>query len=260
MNFDFHTHGKLSKKVEFSLDYFKSMVKTAKENGLDGFALTEHFNTRNFFDVYNTLDETYSYEQGYYLVDGVKVFPGMEVDIQEVGHILIVADRTTIREIRTLLDPFVSKENFIKFAQLFELVAPFEILIMGAHPYRKSTPLYELDPVLLSKLDAFDLNGKDLYSMGIDENSQLVYQFAQGLNKPVVGGSDTHHKLQYGCIYNELEMECNTVNDLKNVILNGTYKIHISEDLSEKVQNATEQKAMEKKIMEAAIINKVSNL
>lgn len=255
MNFDFHTHGKLSKKVEFSLDYFKNMVEAAKANGLDGFALTEHFNTRNFFDVYNILDEVYPYEHGYYLVDNVKVFPGMEVDIQEVGHILIVADRTTIREIRTLLDPYSSKGNFIKFAQLFELVAPFEILIMGAHPYRKSTPLYNLDPILLNKLDAFDLNGKDLYSMGIEENSHLVYQFAKKLNKPVVGGSDTHHQLQYGCILNKLKKDCNTVSDLKDVILSGDYSIHIAEELPEKVQNATEQKAIEKKIMEATTIN-----
>lgn len=253
MIFDFHTHGKLSKKVEFSLDYFHNMVKAAKANGLDGFSLTEHFNTRNFFDVYNTLDEVYPYEHGYYLVDNVKVFPGMEVDIQEVGHILIVADRTTIRDIRTLLDPYTSKGNFIKFAQLVELVAPFEILIIGAHPYRKSTPLYDLDPALLSKLDAFDLNGKDLHSMGIEENSHLVYQFAKKLNKPVVGGSDTHHQLQYGCILNRLNKDCNTVSDLKDIVSSGAYTIHISEDLTEKVQNATEQKAIEKKMMEATI-------
>lgn len=251
MNFDFHTHGKLSKKVDFSLDYFQNMVKSAKENGLDGFALTEHFNTRHFFDVYNTLDATYPYEHGYYLVDNVKVFPGMEVDIREVGHILIVADRETLREIRMQLEPYSSKENFIHFAQLFELVEPYEVLIIGAHPYRKSTPLYELDQSLLSKLDAFDLNGKDLHSIGIDENSQLVYEFANSLNKPVVGGSDTHHRLQYGCILNELERDCNTVNDLKDIILNGSYAVRISENLHEKVQSATEQKAIEKEMYEA---------
>lgn len=251
MNFDFHTHGKLSKKVDFSLDYFQNMVKSAKENGLDGFALTEHFNTRHFFDVYNTLDATYPYEHGYYLVDNVKVFPGMEVDIREVGHILIVADRETLREIRMQLEPYSSKENFIHFAQLFELVEPYEVLIIGAHPYRKSTPLYELDQSLLSRLDAFDLNGKDLHSIGIDENSQLVYEFANSLNKPVVGGSDTHHRLQYGCILNELERDCNTVNDLKDIILNGSYAVRISENLHEKVQSATEQKAIEKEMYEA---------
>ena len=254
MNFDFHTHGKLSKKVEFSLDYFKKMVKAAKANGLNGFALTEHFNTKNFFDVYNILDEEFSYEHGYYKVEDIKVFPGMEVDIQEVGHILIIADRLIIREIRYLLEPYSMKGNFIKFAQFLELVEPFEILILGAHPYRESTPLFELDPILLSQLDAFDLNGKDLYTIGVEENSSLVYGLSDKLNKPVVGGSDTHHPLQYGCIYNKLNKECYTVSQLKNVILNGEYSIHIEEDLSTKVKNATEQKAIEKKLMEASTI------
>ncbi len=114
--------------------------------------------------------------------------------------------------------------------------------------------MYHLDPTLLNKLDAFDLNGKDLYSMGIEENSQLVYQFAKTYNKPVIGGSDTHHLLQYGCIYNELEQDCHTITDLKKIILDGRYTIRISNNLPEKVLNATEQKAIEKKMMESATI------
>ncbi|WP_274520405.1 hypothetical protein [Paenibacillus beijingensis] len=41
MNFDFHTHGKLTKSVPFSLDYFKDMIAEARENGLQALALTE---------------------------------------------------------------------------------------------------------------------------------------------------------------------------------------------------------------------------
>ena len=52
-------------------------------------ALTEHFNTKNFHEVYDTLDAHFPYEDGYYNVFGLKVFPGMEVDILEVGHILM---------------------------------------------------------------------------------------------------------------------------------------------------------------------------
>lgn len=250
MNFDFHTHGKLSKKVDFSLEYFKKMIHSAKESGLNGFALTEHFNTHNFEDVYNTLDAHYSYTKNYYEVDGLKIFPGMEVDIREVGHILIIADRMDIRAMRMLLENYTSKEQFIPFAQLFELAAPFNPLIIGAHPYRKSTSLYELDPSLLQQLDAFDLNGKDLHSIGIEKNQELVYRFAEKLNKPVVGGSDTHHSLQYGCLWNQLNKECHTVKDLKKVISNGDYTIHIASDLDSRVKNATEQKAIEKKAME----------
>ncbi|OMC82602.1 hypothetical protein BK130_11590 [Viridibacillus sp. FSL H8-0123] len=32
-------------------------------------------------------DQTFVYENEYYLIDGIKVFPAMEVDIKEVGHI-----------------------------------------------------------------------------------------------------------------------------------------------------------------------------
>ncbi|MFJ5764102.1 hypothetical protein ACIP9C_02000 [Lysinibacillus sp. NPDC093210] len=99
-----------------------------------------------------------------------------------------------------------------------------------------------------------DLNRKDLYSIGIKENSQLVYQFAKTLNKPVIGGSDTRQLLQYGCIYNEQEQECYTKSDLKKVILDGRYTIRISNNLPEKVMEATEQKAIEKKMMESATI------
>ncbi|MDQ8737518.1 hypothetical protein [Paenibacillus sp. LHD-38] len=56
MNIDLHTHGKLSKKTHFSLEYFLSMVREAKENGLQAVALTEHFNTLNFTDMMDQLD------------------------------------------------------------------------------------------------------------------------------------------------------------------------------------------------------------
>ena len=32
MNFDFHTHAKLAKKVDFSLPYFEEMAKTGSYN------------------------------------------------------------------------------------------------------------------------------------------------------------------------------------------------------------------------------------
>ena len=62
-----------NKKVVFSLDYFTEMVNSAKDNGLDAFALTEHFNTHQFIDVYDTLDKEFPYVHDYYEVDGVKV-------------------------------------------------------------------------------------------------------------------------------------------------------------------------------------------
>lgn len=57
MKFDFHTHGKLAKAFDFSVEYYIQMANHALESGLDGLALTEHFNTKNFHEVYDKLDE-----------------------------------------------------------------------------------------------------------------------------------------------------------------------------------------------------------
>ena len=67
MNIDFLIHMERSrKKVTFSLEYFKEMVDAAKQNGLDAIALTEHFNTHQFTDVYDTLDKEFPYVHDYY--------------------------------------------------------------------------------------------------------------------------------------------------------------------------------------------------
>ena len=63
-------------------------------------ALTEHFNTKNFHEVYDTLDAHFPYVDGYYDIFGLKVFPGMEVDILEVGHILCIGDLQDVRAMR----------------------------------------------------------------------------------------------------------------------------------------------------------------
>ena len=251
MKIDLHTHGKLSKKVEFSLEYFMEMVDKAKKNGLDGFALTEHFNTHRFHDVYDTLDKEFPYVHNYYVVKGIKVFPGMEVDIQETGHILMIGRREDILALREKLVPYTVKGHFIPFKLLLEEASHYNLLKIGAHPFRETTPLHQIDSSLLSQLDAFDLNGKDLYEQGVAVNSEKVFAFAKALGLPVVGGSDTHQSIQYGCIVNQFQEQCQTIDELKRSIVEGSYEIEISSDLHDKVAAAKEMKKMLKeKIVE----------
>ncbi|KGR75943.1 PHP domain-containing protein [Ureibacillus sinduriensis] len=247
MNFDFHTHAKLSKKVDFSLPYFETMAKKAIECGLDGIALTEHFNTKNFREVYDTLDAHFPYENGYYNIHGLKVFPGMEVDILEVGHILCIGDLQDVRAMREQLNDYTKKGGFVPFAQLLEMRSQYEMLVIGAHPYRPSTPLKDLDPSLLRQLDAFDLNGKDLHTRGIEENTADVKSLGSALDKPVVGGSDTHHFMQYGAVYTILDETCNHVSELKEIVVNRRFSINVADDLHERVMEAIRLKEIEKR-------------
>lgn len=244
MKIDLHTHGKLSKKVEFSLEYFLDMINKAKENELDAIALTEHFNTHRFADVYDTLDREFPYMNDYYEVEGIKVFPGMEVDIQEIGHILLIGRREDIFDLREKLEPYTLKGQFIPFKLLLEEASQYELLKIGAHPFRETTPLHHIDRTLLSQLDAFDLNGKDLFEQGVAENSDKVFPFAKRMGLPVVGGSDTHQSIQYGCIINKFQDECATIDDLKRNIIEERYEIDISPNLIEKVAAAKKMKKM----------------
>ena len=52
MRLDFHTHGKLAKKLPFSNAYTDWLFGEARRAGLDALCLTEHFNTLQFADVY----------------------------------------------------------------------------------------------------------------------------------------------------------------------------------------------------------------
>jgi len=103
------------------------------------------------------------------------------------------------------------------------------MLVIGAHPYRPETSLTQHDSSLLKQLDAFDLNGKDLHSRGIQENINDVNEFASALDKPVVGGSDTHQFRQYGAVYTVLDQPCNNVIELKKAVLNRQFTVEVAE-------------------------------
>lgn len=252
MIIDFHSHVKISKKSSFSPAYFKEMMEEAKGNGLTAIAMTEHFNTTRFFDVYDFLDENYRYRDHYYEVNGLRLFPGMEVDVKEGGHILLIADRKVIKEIRAQLEFHIEEQSFLTYDQFMRLVSSYNLLKIGAHPFRESTPLARnVSKESLLQLDAFDLNGKDLYAKGIEGCQQELQQLADELNMPVIGGSDTHQFLQYGSIVNKLDKECSTIDEMRAEIREGNFEIIIHPSLELKVKGASLVKKFMKKYLES---------
>lgn len=251
MNIDLHTHGKLSKKTHFSLEYFLSMVREAKENGLQAVALTEHFNTLNFTDMLDQLDYHFDYKNDYYLIEGLKVFSGMEVDVANKGHILLIGNRMIIRDLRQQLEPHTTKDSFIPLEELLDRTDDFPLLRIGAHPMRESTPLTHHAVATLQRLDTLDVNAKDLFQYGFGM-ADKVQQFADELGLPVSAGSDSHQPLQFGSVINRLDHECHTAVQLRNELLNGNYQLEISPCLNVKVKAAQMMKELLKKSMVVA--------
>jgi hypothetical protein len=249
MRIDFHSHVKISKKSAFHPHYFEQMIEEAEINGLDAICLTEHFNTIRFFDVYDYLDEHYQYVNDYYDVNGFKVFPGMEVDVKEGGHTLVIGQREVIRSIRKQLEPYTVKGHFIGIDQLNNWVKVNDCLFIGAHFYRESTPLVHLTDQQLQYFDALDLNGKDLYSYDMVSYQQKLTDVANRLDLPIVGGSDTHHFLQYGVIYNTVS-DVVTIEALKEAVMNHFVDVTIDPSLSVRVKAATIAKQYLKRLVE----------
>ncbi|ENH96850.1 PHP domain-containing protein [Gracilibacillus halophilus YIM-C55.5] len=251
MKIDFHSHVKISKQSMFHPAYFQEMMEEAKAAGLTAIAMTEHFNTIRFFDIYDYLDEHYSYMNGYYSVEGMQLFPGMEVDVQEGGHILLIGSREEILHVRHQLTGHLESSHFIGFDRLMELARASDLFTIGAHPYRESTPLAKhVSMKQLKQLDALDLNGKDLYKKGVITCQKELEQLAKETGLPIVGGSDTHQFIQYGSIMNQFDQTYLNHDQLREAVQNRKHRVQVSDDVSLKVRSATLIKKYMKKYLQ----------
>ncbi len=247
MKIDFHTHGKLAKNLPFSAEYTRLLLREAKESGLDAICLTEHFNTIGFEEIYCYMLDTYERQEDCFLAEGVKVFPGMEIDIKEGGHILAVGTLEHVLSINRDLDKFKEKDKFMPFSDLLRVLKEYDMLTGAAHAFREGSHIPYLEKELLIKLDFADLNGKD-YAVKKSQAYEEIKQFAAEHNLAVVAGSDTHQSFQYGCIWNEFEKDCATLEELKQIIKSGEYGIKILEYIDFKVKTAGILKKSLKKI------------
>ena len=238
MKLDFHTHGKLAKKLPFSEAYTDWLFEEAKKAGLDALCLTEHFNTLQFENVYRYLMGK-SRREGDTLVleSGLRVFAGMETDIAEGGHVLTLGTPEDILELNHRLEPYKEPGRFLTFGQLLKFFREYPVKIGAAHPFRAGGHIPELPQEELEQFDFLDLNGKDT-AEDLEGTKQKTYSLGTLLNRPVIGGSDTHQAVQYGCIYTEFQKEVCRIEDLYKEMKKGNYKISIARESAFQVKTA----------------------
>ncbi len=237
MYIDFHTHGKLAKYLPFSAEYTDWLLREAKDSGLDAICLTEHFNTQGFDQVYGYIARRGAKEGDAFVFDGLKVFPGMETDIAEGGHVLSIGPMEAIRELNRRLEPFKAKEHFLPFEKLAGLFEEYPVLVGAAHPFRDGSHIPELPRELLTHFDFLDLNGKDV-AADREGTEQKTYELGKMLQIPVVAGSDTHQAVQYGCIRTDFEKDCSSFAELQKEMSAGHYRIMVHPEASRKVKTA----------------------
>lgn len=237
MYIDFHTHGKLAKYLPFSTDYTDWLLKEAKGAGLDAICLTEHFNTQQFDLLYGYIASTGIRQGDAYVFDGLKVFPGMETDIAEGGHVLSIGPMEAIRELNRRLDPYKTKGAFLPAEKLLRLFEEYPVLVGAGHPFREDGHIPELPEEILGRFDFLDLNGKDVAEKR-QRTETMTYALGERLHKPVVAGSDTHQAVQYGCIRTCFEREFQTFSEMRREMDAGRYTICVHPEALFKVKTA----------------------
>ena len=238
MYIDFHTHGKLAKKLPFSEEYTRWLFSEARMANLDALCLTEHFNTLGFERLYRFIAEHSIQEGDTLLFDGLRIFPGMETDIAEGGHILSIGPLEAILELNKRLEPHKEKGKFLPFKKLKDLFDQYPVIVGGAHPFREGGHIPDLPKEQLARFDFFDLNGKDVAKHQL-LTERLTKDLGEKFHKPVVGGSDTHQAVQYGCIRTKFAKTCASVKELYQEMLRGNYDIVISDQAAFQVKTAT---------------------
>lgn len=237
MRIDFHSHAVITKRIGFDYDYFLGMADGARRNSLDAVVLTEHFNTLRFEEVYDTLDRKLDYTGAYYLADGLRIYTGIEVDVSEGVHILLLGDRDAVRSLRAGLDEHVERDRFIGFSKLLDRARHEGLVVNAAHPLRPGRELLQIDEDLARRVDLIDLNAKDLFLHGPDMRARIS-ELGSRLGVPVVAGSDAHHFLQLGSVANDVDPPCETAADIVEQVRSGRYRIIESVCLATKVEAA----------------------
>ena len=261
MNMDFHVHGILSKKLKFDSDLFLQGVSFAKNNMLDGLVLCEHFNAADIESSFSFFEDNFKYEKDRYDVNGFFVYLGMEVDIRYGGHVIVCGTRESIYKIKDNLKNCQKKADFIHFEELLNMAEEGGCLTVGSHPYRENHKLYLQSEKNLRRLDALDLNSKDIYKRGLDPVEKEVAELSSKLNIPYVTGSDSHYPIMLGCVRTCFEGDFESIIALKTAIKNQEYKRVISDDLKFKIYTAKVAKNyMKKKIKESKLKNDVGQV
>lgn len=191
--FDLHVHTKLSKSEPFSLKRILGLVRQGRKIGLDGFAVTEHFHSLNFWDIYTTLEKAFPKRHG--LLEpapGFFLVPGAEVTLQEQADVVVIGAVEDLRQLDSRFNPGLAQGYHPSFEELVGTAGDLRLVLIGAHMFRPQKSLARLGESYLLRLSALEANGRDF------AYTEKLLKQAAILDLPVVGGSDAHHSWQLG--------------------------------------------------------------
>jgi len=237
---DLHVHTKVSKVIPFRMSYFLRAVSRARYLGHQGFALTEHFHSIDYWQTMNWLALRFPYIEGRLSIfSDFNVLTGAELTLADHADVTLIGPLESLAWLDKQFSPSLSEGQFPYLKDVIEPAHTAGLIIIGAHPTRPVKRLTDIDPEILAKLDALEVSGKDMASHPANE---IVGQLASELNLPVVGGSDAHLWAQVGVQYTVIPHNELTFKNLKHSLLENTTRTVTSANVRKIVRSCEVKK------------------
>lgn len=205
--FDLHCHSREGSPD--AIISIKDTIEVLKLLGYDGMLITDH----DSYNGYRSLEEK---------PKDFVVLKGIEYDTFDAGHVLIVLPSDK--------DYPIFEYRGMKIEDVLKIVHSLGGVIGAAHPYDCSklgicNTKHRADYEILSQFDFIEThNGSSL-----EYKRKAATSLAKLLNKPCVGGSDSHILLNVGLVRTEIDGDIRTEDDLINAIKNaefGQFKVY----------------------------------
>ncbi len=214
---DLHVHAKVSKTIPFKVADFQRTVQRAVSVKLNGFALTEHFHSSDFWQAQEQLASQYGYRDGrIFPAPGFTVLTGAELTVADKADIILIGSLEALRRLDQRFGRGLSEGWFPSLAQVIDPAHEEGIIMIGAHPTRPGKRLVDVGEALLSRLDALEVNGKDMAQQRVDGT---IGEWAGRVGLPTVGSSDAHLWPQVGVQRTLLPLEEFTPDGLKRCLV-----------------------------------------
>ena len=195
MIIDLHCHTK------YSYDCYlepSDLIKRARQLGLDGICITEHYS-------YVLSRAVANLDQG----DGFLVLRGIEI-ATNMGHLLAYGVKDDSWNTW-------SRNNYLDIHEVIRNIHLRGGICVPAHPFRGWDSLGDA----IFTLDGLDAVETHNGSNGLDEDEEAMHA-ASSLNLPSIGGSDCHRIEQVGRACTEFPNPIRAVDDMIREVKKGT--------------------------------------
>jgi|GEM_PF-2093309 len=220
LTLDLHTHLKVARRVAFRPQDMPLYARALRSRGLDGLAIAEHAHGADFWGMYESLLERYTYRLGRFEVDGALFYPGFELTLAEHVDVLVLGPLASLRQLDDAFPIAVTggyHPDGAEFAEAALAVAP-DTLRIAAHPARDDKNIEQLClAVRQSVFHAAEINAchaSDLQVVAVRER-------AARKGWSITGGSDAHAWPQLGAAYTLLDVCDDSFEGVRQAIVAG---------------------------------------